>query len=93
MRKKYDSGFTVSGLMLRIEPATPWQSPNKLGFCAWLKRSLQVMWFHLPSYIFHLTSDIIHQPSSISPLTSFYLLLVNKKGTHANGCLFLLEIS
>ena len=42
--------------MLRIEPATPWQSPNKLGLCAWLKRSLQVLWFPLTSYIIHLTS-------------------------------------
>ena len=42
--------------MLRIEPTTPWQSPNKLGLCAWLKRSLQVMWFPLTSYILHHTS-------------------------------------
>ena len=59
--KVYCLLFTVYGLpfqvlMLRIEPATPWQSPNKLGLCAWLKRSLQVMWFPLTSYIIHLTS-------------------------------------
>ena len=56
-RKKftvYSLRFQV--LMLRIEPATPWQSPNKLGLCAWLKRSLQVMWFPLTSYILHHTS-------------------------------------
>ena len=50
----YSLRFQV--LMLRIEPATPWQSPNKLGLCAWLKRSLQVMRFPLTSYILHHTS-------------------------------------
>ena len=70
--------FTVYGLpfqilMLRIEPATPWQSPNKLGLCAWLKRSLQVMWFPLTSYILPLTSYLLHHTSYILPLTSYIL--------------------
>ena len=69
----YGLRFTVYSLrfqvlMLRIEPATPWQSPNKLGLCAWLKRSLQVMWFPLTSYLLHHTSYII-------PLTSYLFRL------------------
>ena len=71
--------------MLRIEPATPWQSPNKLGLCAWLKRSLVSAHglnaafrlcgslLHHTSYILHLTSYILHHTSYILHHTSYIL--------------------